>query len=75
MYSDEQMVSRRGPDFSFSLGGIGSRLLNPLAYETKQIQTMKLGAEKGFLQGQARRMGGPCSKDPNSLVVFGEEFL
>ena len=43
--------------------------------ETKQTETSEFGAEKGLLQDQARRMGGSCSKNPNSLMVFGEKFL
>ena len=43
--------------------------------EAKQAKTLKFGAEKCLLQGQARRTGGSCSKDPNSLIVFREEFL
>ena len=38
-------------------------------------QTWTFGAEEGLLQGQARRMGGSCSKNPNSLMGFGEKFL
>ena len=47
----------------------------PMHSEARHTEKSEFGAEKGFLQGQARRMGGPCSEDPNSLVVFREEFL
>ena len=33
------------------------------------------GAEKGLLQGHARRMSGSCSEDLNSPVGFREVFL
>ena len=43
--------------------------------KAKQTEMLEFGAEKGLLQDQARRMGGSCSKNPNSLMVFGEKFL
>ena len=43
--------------------------------ESKQTETSEFGAEKGLLQGQAKRMGNLCSKTPNSPMVFGEKFL
>ena len=33
-----------------------------------------LEQRKMYCKGQARRMGGSCSKDPNSLMAFREEF-
>ena len=39
------------------------------------MDMLESGAEKGLLQGQARRTGGLCSKDLNSQMVFREEFL
>ena len=33
------------------------------------------GAEKGLLQGQAKRMGGLCSKPLTSQFIWGEKFL
>ena len=47
----------------------------PVHNEAKKTKTLGFGAEKGLLQGQARRTGGSCSKNPNSLMVFREEFL
>ena len=41
----------------------------------KKPKKSEFKVEKDLLQGQARRMGSLCSKDPNSLVVLGEEFL
>ena len=38
--------------------------------EAKQLETFKFGAEKGLWQGQAKRMGGLCSKTPNSPMVL-----
>ena len=35
----------------------------------------EFGAEKGLLEGQARRMGGSCSEIPLSDGVLGETFL
>ena len=43
--------------------------------EAKQMETLEFGAEKGLLQGRARRMGCLCSKTLNSMVVLGEKFL
>lgn len=34
-----------------------------------------LEQRKGLLQGQARRMGGSCSKYLNFLMVFREKFF
>ena len=43
--------------------------------EAKQTETSGFGAEKGLLQGQARRMGGSCSKNPELPDGFwGEVF-
>ena len=47
----------------------------PMDGEVKQIETSEFGAERGLLQGQARRMGGLCSKNPNSLKSFSKAFL
>ena len=47
----------------------------PTHSEAKQTKTLELGAEKGLLQGQARRIGVLCSKTLNSLMVFREKLL
>ena len=47
----------------------------PMYGEVKQIETSEFGAERGLLQGQSRRMGGLCSKIPNSLKSFSKAFL
>ena len=38
----------------------------PTHSEANQARTSEVGAEEGLLQSQARRMGGLCSKNPNS---------
>ena len=43
--------------------------------EAKLIEILGLGAEKGLLQGQARRMGDSCSKTLNSLIFQEEVFI
>ena len=42
----------------------------PLHSEAKQTETSESGAEKLLLQGQTRRMGNLCLKDPNFLGLF-----
>ena len=49
--------------------------LCPMHSEAKQTKMLEFGAEKVLFQGQARRMGGSCSKPPNFPVVFREKFL
>ena len=43
--------------------------------EAKQTVKSEFGTEKGLLHGQARRMGGLCSKNPKLPRVFREKFL
>ena len=44
--------------------------------EAKQTETSEFGAEKGLLQGHARRTGGLSSpQTPNSLKDFSKAFL
>ena len=50
------------------------KFMCPTHSEAKQTETSQFGAEKDFLQGQAKRPGGFCSKSPNSVMVFGEKF-
>ena len=40
------------------------KLVFPTHNEAKQTEMSEFGAEKILLKGQARRMGGSCSKDP-----------
>ena len=42
--------------------------------EAKQPKSQRL-EQKGLLRGQAKRTGGWCSKNPNSLMAFREDFL
>ena len=48
------------------------KFICPMHSEAKQ--TERFGAEKGLLQGQARRMGGLCSKTLNSLMMGCREW-
>ena len=41
----------------------------------KQPEMLEFGAEKGLLQGRARRMGGPCPQALNSPEGFSKAFL
>ena len=41
----------------------------------EQTKTLEFAAEKGLLQGQARRKSSSCSKSLNWQMVFREEFL
>ena len=51
---------------------IKSRCVCPLLREAGQTPVSELGTEEGLSQGPARRMGGPCSKDSDSSVVWGK---
>ena len=42
--------------------------------EAKQTVILEFGSEKSLLQGQARRIGGLCSENLNTPMVF-QEFL
>ena len=55
--------------------GVKLKFVCPMHGETEQTKTLEFGAEKGLLQGQARRVGELCSKSPNSLMGFREEFF
>ena len=43
--------------------------------KAKQTETLAFGAEKGLLQGLARKACDLCSKHSNSLMVFKGECL
>ena len=43
--------------------------------DTKQTETSESGAEKGLLQGRARRMGGLCPPNPELPEVFQQNFF
>ena len=63
-----------------SLGFSCIRVIEPkfvclMHSEAKQTETSEFGAEKGLLQGHAKKTGALCSKYPNSPMVSGEEFL
>ena len=58
--------------FSSSAGVVEPKFMCPTHSEAKQIKTLEFGAERGLLQGRARRTGSSCSKDLNSLIVFRE---
>lgn len=48
----------------------------PTHREAKQTEMLEeSGAEKGLLQGQARRTGGRCSKDPELPNGLGVEVF
>ena len=42
--------------------------------EAKQTEMLQFGAEKGLLQGQARRTGSSCSKPPTPWWFWGKSF-
>ena len=44
----------------------------PIHSEAKETETSELGEERSLLQGQARKMGGSCSKGE---VFKGKMFL
>ena len=46
----------------------------PNAVKSNKPKRLSLEQRKFYCKGQARRMGGSCSKDPYSLMVFREEF-
>ena len=50
-------------------------LSKPMYSEAKQTKPLAFGAEEDLLQGQAQRIGGSCSKTPNSLVVLKQEMI
>ena len=54
---------------------LNSSSMCPTYSEAKQTQRSEFGAQKGLLNSHSRRMGGSCSKDPNSLMVFRETFF
>ena len=54
---------------------MGMNLSKPMYTEAKQTKPLASEAEKDLLQGQARRIGGSCSKTPNSLVVLKQETI
>lgn len=43
--------------------------------QAKEIKMWEFGAEKGLLQGHARRRGGSSSKTSNLQMIFRERFL
>ena len=43
--------------------------------EAKQTETLEFGAKKGLLQGPNKEYGSLYARDPNSPMVFREEFL
>ena len=47
----------------------------PTHSEAKQTETLEFGAEKGLLQGQARRTGGSCPKTLDSSKGFSKVLL
>lgn len=51
------------------------KFMFPVHSETKQTKILEFGAEKGFLQGLARRTSGCCSKTPNSPHGFQGRVL
>ena len=62
------------------IGQIKTLLLNTSSLalrkvKTEQTETLSLGAEKGSLQGHARRMGGSCPKGTQTLMGFRKAFL
>ena len=62
------------------IGQIKTLLLNTSSLalrkvKTEQTETLSLGAEKGSLQGHARRMGGSCPKGTQTLMGFSKVFL
>ena len=50
------------------------KFLYPAHSEAKQLETFTFGVEKGLWQGQARRMGGLCSKTPSSPMVLRDKL-
>ena len=64
------------PSISHSFSLVAEcKFLCPTHSEAKQTKTLEFGAEKGLLQGQAKRMGGLCSKTPKSLMFLEEKFF
>ena len=43
--------------------------------KAKQTKMMEFGAEKGLLQGQARRIGGLCPKNPKLPKGFQQSIF
>lgn len=43
--------------------------------QAKEIKMWEFGAEKGLLQGHARRRVGSSSKTSNLQMIFRERFL
>lgn len=58
------------------VGGVPvSKFMCPMHSEVKKTEMLEFEAEKGLLQGQARRMGGLCPQIPNSLKDFQQNIL
>ena len=51
------------------------KFMCPMHSEVKQTKTSEFGPAKDLLQSEARRMGGSCSKTPNSPVIFWWEVF
>ena len=67
------LINSSFPEFSNTV--TEHKLVGPMHIQAKEIKMWEFGAEKGLLQGHARRRVGSSSKTSNLQMIFRERFL